>query len=91
MTIFAFGSVSFGRFEEHKRRWGRALHIAIVAAVFVTLSAIARRSRAYAVLALPLIGAADAHQIWLPKHGINGWTAKPRDKDLELIARRQRG
>ena len=22
---------------------------------------------------------------WLPKHGINGWTAEPRDKYLELM------
>ena len=28
---------------------------------------------------------------WLPKHGINGWTAEPYDKYLELVrGRRQR-
>lgn len=91
MTIFAVGSILFGRFEEHKPRGQRLLKVAVVLAVILTLSATVGRLWAYGVLALPLVAAAWAHLYWLPKHGINGWTAEPRDKYLELVrTRRQR-
>lgn len=85
MTIFAFGSVLFGRFEEHKPRGRRVLKVALVLAVTVLLSATAGRAWAYGVLAVPLLGAVWVHLYWLPKHGISGWTAEPRDKYLELL------
>ena len=90
MTIFAFGSVLFGRFEEHKPRGRRVLKVALVLAVTVLLSATAGRVWAYGVLAVPLLGAAWVHLYWLPKHGISGWTAEPRDKYLELLESRKR-
>ena len=90
MTIFAFGSVLFGRFEEHKPRGRRVLKVALVLAVTVLLSATAGRAWAYGVLAVPLLGADWVHLYWLPKHGISGWTAEPRDKYLELLESRKR-
>jgi hypothetical protein len=89
MSIFAFGSVLFGRFEEHKPRGRRVLKVLIVLAVTVGLSATAGRLWAYGVLAVPLIAAAYVHLVWLPKRGINGWTAEPRDKYLEMIKARR--
>jgi hypothetical protein len=89
MSIFAFGSVLFGRFEEHKPRGRRVLKVLIVLAVTVGLSATAGRLWAYGVLAVPLIAAAYVHLVWLPKRGINGWTAEPRDKYLEVIKARR--
>jgi hypothetical protein len=85
MTIFAVGSILFGRFEEHKPRWRRVLKVAVVLAVTLALATTMGRLWAYGVLMLPLLGAAWAHLYWLPKHGINGWTAEPRDKYLELV------
>jgi hypothetical protein len=32
---------------------------------------------AFGVLLLPLI---YVHAIWLPRHGVNGWTGEPREK-----------
>ncbi len=90
MTIFAAGSVLFGRFEEHKSRGRRLLKIAIVVAAIVALSATVGRQWAYAVLSVPLLAAAWVHLYWLPKHGINGWTAEPRDKYLQLLEARAR-
>jgi len=89
MTIFAVGNVLFGRFEEHKPRWRRLLKVVIVLAVTVALSATAGRAWAYAVLALPLAVAAWVHLWWLPRHGVSGWTAEPRDRYLELVRGRQ--
>ena len=88
MAIFAVGNVLFGRFEEHKPRLRRLLKMVSVAGVVVTLSATAGRLWAFGVMAIPLIAAAYVHLVWLPKRGINGWTAEPRDKYLELVQRR---
>jgi hypothetical protein len=91
MMIFAAGSILFGRFEEHKPRGRRLLKVALVTTVVLVCSATIGRIWAYGVLAIPLLGAAWVHLYWLPKHGINGWTAEPRDKYLELVTRRQAG
>jgi NhaP-type Na+/H+ or K+/H+ antiporter len=88
MTIFAFGSLLFGRFEEHKPRLRRATKVVLVLAVTLVLAETLGRVAAYGVLAIPLVAAAYAHLVWLPKHGINGWTAEPYDKYLALITRR---
>lgn len=88
MSIFAVGSILFGRFEEHKPRGRRVLKVAIVLGAIVALSATAGRTWAYGLLAIPLLGALWVHLYWLPKNGINGWTAEPRDKYLELVGAR---
>jgi hypothetical protein len=85
MSIFAVGNILFGRFEEHRPRWRRLVKAALFVAFTVTLSATVGRGWAYGVLALPLLGAAWIHLVWLPRHGINGWTAEPRERYLELV------
>ena len=88
MTIFAIGTILFGRFEEHKPRGRRVLKVVIVLAVTIALAATAGRVWAYAVLAVPLVGAAWVHLYWLPRHGVNGWTGEPRARYLELMEQR---
>ena len=90
MSIFAFGSILFGLFEQHKPRGRRVLKVIIVSGVFLLVAETAGRAAAYTLLAIPLVVAAYAHLIWLPKHGINGWTGEPRDKYLELVTKRSR-
>lgn len=85
MSIFAIGTILFGHFEEHKPKWRRVLKVVIVLALVVGISGTVGRTWAYAVLSLPLIGAAIIHLWWLPKHGINGWTGEPKEKYYELI------
>lgn len=89
MSMFALGSILFGRFEELKPRWRRLLKVGIVLALTLTLASTVGRAWAYGLLTLPILGAAWAHLWWLPRHGINGWTAEPRDKYLELVQRRR--
>lgn len=85
MAIFAFGSILFGHFEEHKPKWRRVLKVILTTAIFVFLSATFGRVIAFGFLALPLLGAAVVHLWWLPKNGVSGWTAEPREKYYELI------
>jgi hypothetical protein len=90
MTIFALGNMQFGKFEQHKPLARRVLKVVIVLAVIVTLANTVGRAWAYAVLAVPLIVALYVHLVWLPRQGINGWTAEPYVKYLELMRSRQR-
>ena len=89
MTIFAIGNVLFGRFEDHKPRARRVLKVVVVTVVTVAIAQAAGRVWAYGLLMLPLAAAAWVHLVWLPRHGINGWTAEPRDKYLELVRARK--
>jgi hypothetical protein len=91
MTIFAVGNVLFGRFEEHRPRGWRLLKQVDFLALVLGLSATLGRAWAYGVLALPLAAAAYVHGVWLPRHGVSGWTAEPRDRYLELVQHRGRG
>lgn len=91
LVIFTAGGILFGRFEEHKPRWRRLLKVVVVTTVFIALIQTAGRVWAYGVLALPLLAATYVHLVWLPKHGINGWTGEPKDKYLELVGARNRG
>jgi hypothetical protein len=88
MSIFAVGTVLFGRFEQHKPRGRRVLKQVIVVGVVLLLDVTVGRAWAFGVLAVPLVLAAYVHLRWLPKHGINGWTAEPYDQYLALITRR---
>ena len=90
MSIFAVGNILFGRFEEHRSRGRRILKPVLFLALTLSLSATVGRVWAYAVLAVPLLLAVWVHAVWLPRHGINGWTAEPRDRYLELLRARGR-
>lgn len=89
MSIFAVGNILFGHFEEHKPKWQRVLKVILTTAVFVTVSAFFGRGWAFGLLAMLLLGAVIVHLWWLPKNGVNGWTAEPRDRYYELIKLRK--
>ena len=89
LGIFAVGSILFGHFEEHKPKWRRLLKLVLVLAVVLTVSASVGRIWAYALLAIPLLGAAYIHLRWLPAHGVSGWTGEPKERYLELVARKR--
>jgi hypothetical protein len=78
--LLAIGNVVFWRFDPHQRLWRRLLKIvaalaitAIVSHYFGTVGVVIW----FILAALPVV---YVHAIWLPLHGINGWTAEPRDK-----------
>lgn len=61
MSLCAFGGILFGRFEEHKPRGRRLAKVVVVVVVTLVLRQIAGRALAYAVLSVPLAGAAWVH------------------------------
>ena len=78
----------FGRFVQHQSRARRVLKIVVVSGFYVWLAQQFGRPWAYGFLGIGLVAAAVVHLWWLPKHGINWWTAEPYDKYLALVTRR---
>ena len=85
MTIFAFGNIFFGHFEEGTPKWLRALKVFVFLGLTLAISAAFGRAWAMGFLAIAaVIPLVVVHMWWLPKHGINGWTGEPKDKYYQL-------
>jgi len=88
--IFAVGNIVFGHFESHKPAWKRLLKLLGFLVLTVSLSAAGGRIWAMGLLGVLLLGAAYVHLVWLPRHGVNGWTGEPRQRYYELIGYAER-
>jgi hypothetical protein len=82
--LFAVGNILFGHFEVGRPKWRRVAKLPIVTGVMVLISATAGRPWFFATLGAMFVAVAVIHGWWLPKHGINGWTAEPKDKYYAL-------
>ena len=79
------GHLYFGRFEEHRPRWRRLLKSLLGVAMVVGTIAWAGRAWMFGLLGVIGVGVLVVHGWWLPRHGVNGWTAEPRDRYYALI------
>jgi hypothetical protein len=84
-SLLALGNILFGRFEEHKPAWRRVLKAILGVAILVGVAAGLGRVWVLGLIALIAAGAVVVHGWWLPRHGVNGWTAEPRERYYELI------
>jgi len=82
---YTVGSICFGRFEDWKPRWRRVLKTLLATVIFWGLLRFGGRQVAWGVMGALLVVVVYLHAVWLPKKGINGWTAEPREKYLELV------
>lgn len=78
------GHILFGHFEERTPRWRKLLKAAVTLAVFPSLAYFFGRFWFWTALALAAIPPLLIHVWWLPRNGISGWTAEPKDKYYEL-------
>jgi len=82
--LLAVGNIFFWRFDPRQPLWRRILKVIVTLAV---TAAVARYFGTvgiivwFAMVILPIV---YIHGIWLPRHGVNGWTAEPRDKYYAL-------
>lgn len=83
--LIAVGEVCFGRFSEYQPRARRVLKAVLGTALFVTVSAFAGRAWMFAALGVALAALGAVHGWWLPRHGVSGWTAEPRDRYYALL------
>ena len=85
MAVFlALGNVAFWHFEPWMPLWRRLLKAFAALAITAIISHYFGRMGVmiwFGIAALPLI---YIHAIWLPRHGVNGWTGEPREKYYAL-------
>ncbi|NJM42667.1 MAG: hypothetical protein HC853_18975 [Anaerolineae bacterium] len=82
--IYSVGSILFGQFETQTPRWKKLVKLVMFGGITVLIYATVGRPWSLLWLVLPMLAVAYIHAVWLPKHGINGWTAEPRDKYFAL-------
>ena len=84
-TVLMLGHLCFGRFVEHQSRGRRLLKSLLGVALLVGTSTWAGRPWMYALLGAIAAGVLAVHGWWLPRKGVNGWTAEPRDRYYALM------
>ena len=87
--VFAIGNILMGHFEEHRPKWRRLVKVVIVLGLALFLAYWEMRWLFYLIVFALALVATYIHVVWLPKHGINGWTGEPKEKYLELVNRKQ--
>lgn len=83
-AFMVVGHIVFGHFEEQTPRWRKLLKFAFILLCSALILATLGRPAFYIVLAACLVLVIIVHAWWLPKNGINGWTAEPKDKYYRL-------
>ena len=79
--------VVFNNFEKHLPTQRRITKLFIVVGVLSVIGVLFGRFAFWGVIGLMTIGQFYLHGVYFPKHGINGLTAEPHDKYLEVIAK----
>jgi catechol 2,3-dioxygenase-like lactoylglutathione lyase family enzyme len=88
MSLFALGGVVFGKFEQHHPHARRLAKQVLVLTVFLGVELTLGRPWSLGLLGLAGVFFVLVHGWWLPRHGIDGFTAEPYDAYLELLGRK---
>lgn len=83
-ALFALGNILFGHFEEQTPKFKRIIKFFLMLVLIVGSSVLFSRTIAIILMVISIIPALYIHLIYLPKKGINGWTAEPKEKYYEL-------
>jgi hypothetical protein len=83
-SIFAFGYIFFGHFEVFTAKWKKVLKIIVFTVLACTVSGLFGRLWFFIMLGVLSSLVIVIHGWWLPKNGINGLTAEPKEKYYAL-------
>jgi hypothetical protein len=75
----------FNNFEKHVPVQRRIIKLGMVVGVLAIIGILFGRYAFWGVITLMTFGQIYLHGWYFPKHGINGLTAEPHDKYLEVI------
>ncbi len=79
-SIFAFGNIFFGHFEEHTPKTRKVAKILLFWGVSIAISAFLGRTWFFVFLAILTGFVIMIHGWYLPKLGINGLTGEPKER-----------
>jgi hypothetical protein len=83
-VFLVFGNVMFRHFEPRMPWWRRIAKVGIILAITAVISRYFGRAGVIVAFGIALLPVIYIHAIWLPRHGVNGWTAEPRAKYYAL-------
>lgn len=84
-ALLAIGNVKFRHFVPYTPWWRRLLKALLAVAAVGVVSHYFGHAGSAIALGIALLPLMYIHGIWLPRHGVNGWTAEPRDRYHELM------
>lgn len=89
LIVFAIASLAyfvvFNNFEKHVLLQRRLAKLFILIGILAIIGLLFGKFAFWGVISLMTIGQVYLHGVYFPKHGINGLTAEPHDKYLEVI------
>ena len=88
---WVIGNIIFNNFEKHLPLYRRLIKFIITVCVLYIIGYLLGRPALYAVLVLMVAGMILLHAWWFPKNGVNGLTAEPYGRYLELIKKMKNG
>jgi hypothetical protein len=83
-AFLTVGNVAFRHFEPMMPWWRRLLKSVVILAITAAISYYFGRKGVLIAFGLAAVALLYVHGIWLPRHGVNGWTAEPKDKYYAL-------
>jgi hypothetical protein len=83
-VVLALGNVLFRHFAPQMPWWRRLLKSSLILAITALISYYFGRTGVLMGSGLALLPVIYVHGIWLPRHGVNGWTGEPREKYYAL-------
>jgi hypothetical protein len=82
--LTSVGEILLGHFEEGRPKWQRVCKVLGGGALGVLVSATAGRGWFFVLLGALAVAVVVIHAWWLPRKGVNGWTAEPRERYYAL-------
>jgi hypothetical protein len=82
--VLLFGNIAFRHFDPKLPLWRRLLKTGVALAVTALISYYVGRIGVVIGAGIVLVPLIYVHGIWLPRHGVNGWTGEPRAKYYAL-------
>ena len=82
--LICVGNITLAPFAEGIPKWRRVAKMFLGGGVAVLVSATAGREWFFAFLGTMTVVVVIIHAWWLPRNGVNGWTAEPKEKYYAL-------
>jgi hypothetical protein len=83
-ALLVLGNIRFRHFDPKKPVWRRVVKTLAALAVTGIISYYFGRAGVLIAIGIALLPVIYVHAIWLPRHGVNGWTGEPREKYYAL-------
>lgn len=79
-ALLVLGNVAFYHFEPQMPLPRRLAKVLVALAATAVISHYFGRTGVIVGVAIATLPVIYVHAIWLPRHGVNGWTGEPREK-----------